>query len=274
MYYLDVVSLFRISRVCKRFFHLGQEEMLWTHVDMTTLPSIDLRKIRKFIDQKLSPKLHSISMQSSFQLKAKRPRIDNNVLNALVEKCPNIKKIELRNCDLSALSDGECKLIHSQSIESVSFTHCNTNVWWLSLANWPALRHLSLANTVKTSHSEIKAIVTKPWALNSLNFSGCYRINDDAIRILCTSESPMPIVKLYLSGTSITNVSLDVLAKLPLLKELYLANVNGLTDQGIQQIPSLLPSLKVLDVSKLTNVSMETFEQLKEDMPHTKILNN
>lgn len=70
-------------------------------VNMTTLPSMDVRKIKKVIEQYLSPKLYSVHIQSNYQLKAKKPKIDVNILDTLVSRCPDIKAIQLLNCDLS-----------------------------------------------------------------------------------------------------------------------------------------------------------------------------
>ena len=283
MFYLDCASIFKLSKVCKRFYHLSQDEQVWTNVDMCTLPYMDVRNVKKFIDLKLSSKLHTIKMQSSFGLKGRaslKPKIDNNILNALVEKCKNIVKIELLNCDLSFfVSTGDhpqCQLLLVDSIESVSLIYCNTLINWISGTScmWPHLRHLSLLNSFKTSEFEIKGISNNTqWrtTLESLDLTGCYRINDKCVKSLCQNEHSS-IRCLVLSGTSVTDNCLSYLPNLHRLEKLALANVKELTNNGLLMIPNFLPSLKFLDISSLSKADSSTCEQVAQTMINTTVI--
>lgn len=257
MQYLDALSVIRLSQVSKRFYYLSQDDYVWVNVDMSSLPYMDIRNTKKFIDLKLHPKLHSIKMQSSYELRgkaARKPRIDLGVLNTLVHKCPEIVNIELLNCDLTFINSNSkdsdhCKLLSLQSIRKVSFINCNTLIHWLELADWPSLTHLSLANTVKTGEFEIKAISkSASWkdTLESLDLTGCYRVNDACVKTLCESNNAS-LVTLKLNQTSVTKQCLQHIPKLSKLKELHLKNCRGLTAEDIKSNVSILqPFLKVI----------------------------
>lgn len=258
MYYLDAASILRLSHVSKRFYHLTQDDYVWMNVDMSTLPYMDIRNTKKFIDLKLHPKLHTIKIQSSYELRgkaARKPRVDLGVLNALIDKCPEIIDIELLNCDLTFITnarDNHCRLLSLQSIRKVSLISCNTLIHWLELANWPSLTHLSLKNTVKTSEFEIKAISRNASWKNTLEFldlTGCYRVNDACVKTLCMSNDAS-LLTLILSGTSVTKQCLQYLPDLCRLKELHLENCRGLKIEDMGDIPTLLPSLKVFGITK------------------------
>ena len=246
---------------------------------MSTLPQMDIRKMKKFIDQKLPPDLHVVQIQSSYELRGRashKPKIDSSVLNALIEKCPNIRKIKLMNCDLSFLtSSSECKLLVYQPLEDISLVHCNTLIHWMEHADWPNLKHLNFDHTVKTSEFEIKAIVQKErWhsSLKSLTLSGCYRINDNCIKILCQPRDPLSIQVLNLSGTNVTDDCLNYLSNLGCLKDLNLSKLKGLSDKGVLRLPALLPHLEALNISSLDRVSSDTCHKVKDSMMSTRVI--
>ena len=282
MFYLDSLSILKLSRVSKRFYYLSQDEQVWVNVDMSTLPYMDIRNVKKFINLKLSPKLHTIRMRSSYELRgreSRKPKIDNSVLNTLVEKCKNIVKIELVNCDLTFLvsNDGQqCHLLSVDSIESVSFVHCNTLINWIDRTSsiWPHLSHISFHHSVKTSEFEIKAITSNiQWrtTLKSLDLTGCYRINDRCVKILCQNEHSS-IQSLVLSGTNITDNCLEYLPNLPQLEKLCLSTVKEITNDGLLKIPNLLPFLKFLDISSLVKADSSTCEQVAHAMINTTVI--
>ena len=296
MFYLDALSLIRFSRVCKRFYHLSQEDILWSNVDMSTLPYMDIKKTKKFIVEKLSPNLRTITIESNYGLKAQfrlahkpketqstsspryvqtpsKPKIDISVLNVLMEKCPKLCEIKLRHCDLTAIDSENCTLTSSQNLQKLSIINCYTHVRWLDSVRWPNLQCLSLASTVKSSEWEIKSIIKQlSTSIVSLNLSGCYRINDDCVNMLCSSQPPLSLCVLHLSGTGISDNCLPYLVKLPHLKELYLSNMNGLTGDGVAKLPDLLPYLRVVDISFLDKVKSNVCLQVAERMKNTKVI--
>ncbi|XP_011409088.1 PREDICTED: F-box/LRR-repeat protein 12-like [Amphimedon queenslandica] len=277
---LDIVSLVRLARTCKRFYHLHREECLWTNVDMTTLPQIDVRKMKKIIENYVSPKLQIISIQSNFRLnRAKKPKIDGNVLDFLFKRCPSIKYLRLLNCDLSevlktSLSEAEpnkessMELLNCSSLERVSLLNCNTPLLWLSGASWPILRHLSLAHSVMTSHLDVQSIFeTKDWqgTLKSLDLTGCYRIKSFG-----DIKVDLSIEILNLSETNITDSLFESLPRFPCLRELYLRKCSGITNSGILKIPLLSLDLQIVDFTGNDKLSLLTVEQLRNDMPDTE----
>ena len=275
---LDIVSLIRLARTCKRFYHLHREEKLWTNVDMTTLPPLDVRKIKKVIENYISPKLEVIRIQSNFQSSfqsthSKKPKIDTNVLDFLVRKCPSIKDLQILNCDLSETlkcnKDSSAELLNCSSLERVSLWYCKTPLLWLSGVKWPSLRHLSLAYSVMTSHSDVRCIMeSKDWhgTLKCLDLTGCYRVSS-----LGESKGVYSIERLDLSGTSINDNALTSLEKFLHLKELILRNCRCLTDNGILKLPSLPLNLQLIDITDNPQLSPLVLEQLHQTISDTQI---
>ena len=256
---------------CKRFYHLSRENELWIHVDMTTLPFMDIRKMKKFIQQKLSPDLHSVIIKSDYPHhgKSKSPKVDGSTLDTLLDKCPKIKNIELQNCDLTNFLRN-CKLTQYSSLQSVSIIRCNTPLHWLKGVKWPLLKKLSLAESVMTTPFELRAILeSEDWqkSLECLDITGCYR----CIEFIDTEKPLLRLKKLYLSSTGITDSSLELIAKLPSLEELYLKNLT-LTEKGLCKIPVLFPNLKVIDISCVRAVNKLILEEINKYMPFTTII--
>lgn len=101
---LDVHSLIRLSRVCKRFHHLYTDEYIWSNVDLTSRSvgsKLDVRKLKKIVHDRIPPTLRRVKLSSNHPKKP--PVVTASVLNDLFSKCPTIKNITLENCDLTTV---------------------------------------------------------------------------------------------------------------------------------------------------------------------------
>lgn len=97
MNYLDVTSLVQLSRVCRRFYHLYTDESVWNDVDLTTIASrLDVRKLKKIIHERLPGSLIGIRLAST-----KKQFVTGVALDELFDRCPNIRAITLKGCDLT-----------------------------------------------------------------------------------------------------------------------------------------------------------------------------
>lgn len=101
---LDILSLIRFSRVNKRYHLLYTDEYLWSDVDLSTIPRLDVQKVKKVIRDRLHPALWRVTLKSNAvecQRKSTlRPIITSSALDELFKKCPLIQDIHLHNCDL------------------------------------------------------------------------------------------------------------------------------------------------------------------------------
>ena len=275
MCYLDILSLIRLAKVSRRFYSLLKDKSVWKHVDLTTLPHSNIRKVKKIIKEKLPPDLLSIKMASNASStiqKKSSPVITTDVLNELTAKCPEIKQLSLIECDLRDIVTSNCLLMRSPSLQSVSIIQCLTVTRWLSAAQWPKLSTLSLAKTTKTSLVDLKIISERTSWINSLvclDLSGCYQVNDEGVRALNTLKQ---LRVLNLSDTSITDVSLQTVSSLPSLCSLHVSGVKSITSDGVRTIPSLLPRLTLLNISNLPQISEETVSEIVQTLSETNVM--
>ena len=274
MLHLDILSLVRLSQVSKRFYLLFRDKAVWREIDLDTLPCTNVRKMKKIIKEKLPSDLYSIKITSNASNSVQKktpPVVTPDVLNELFIKCPGIRRISLTNCDLREVVSTSCLLLKSLSMESVTFRRCLTLTRWLAAAQWPKLTYLSLASTTKTSLVDLKIIAETPsWveSLTALDLSCCYQVNDEGVKVLTTLRKLRVLV---LSQTNITNAALHTMKSFPSLRGLQVDGIKGLTDEGIQKIPSLLPCLTQLNISNLPNVSGQAVTVVTKMLPNAKV---
>ena len=100
---LDIPSLLQLSQVNKRCHLLFMDEYLWTDVDLSTVPKLNVGKFKKIIRDRLSPRLWRLKLQSNaVECQRKhtlRPIITSVALDELFKKCPCVKIIHFHNCD-------------------------------------------------------------------------------------------------------------------------------------------------------------------------------
>lgn len=273
MQHLDILSLARLSRTCKRFRDLYKDKSVWKSIDLSTLPKNNVRKMKKLIKDRLPPDLHTIKLTSnasSTVQKKSPPVITVDVLNELLTKCPNIKSLTLMNCDFRDIKNfKDCLLMKHISLSAICVSDCLTDTRWLSHVNWPKLTSLSLARSTKTSQVDVRIIAESwPSSLTVLNLTGCYQIKDEVVDAL------VPLRKLHTLDLSLTSVTDTVFTKaqcLVSLHRLYVNGVRSITDEGICSIPTLLPHLTELGISNLPKVNQLAISTLVEKLPNTKI---
>ena len=101
---LDIPSLLQLSQVNKRCYLLFTDEYIWSDVNLSTIPKLDVGKVKKIIRDRLSPRLWRLKLQSNAvecqRRHTLRPIITSAALDELFKKCPYVKIIYLHNCDL------------------------------------------------------------------------------------------------------------------------------------------------------------------------------
>lgn len=274
---VDVLSLIRLGRVCKRFYHLHQDKSNWLAVDLTTLtPYLNVLRLKKVIQQLLPSDLCALQLRSNAVAcmtdKSHRPILNFEALTNLLTKCAHIKSIFLEECDLRV--GREHLFLRYKSFQSVSIVNCHTEVGWLEGVCWPNLRYLSLQDTKKTTDREMKAIAGSSWSkeLVSLNVIGNYRLTNAGIVHLCKPDGTKLLKRLSMSlSKSLNCEAFNNLVALPSLKELCLAGRPIEDGHGIENIPLLLPHLKLLDICSL-EISAGKKLQLEQQLPETKVM--
>lgn len=102
MTYLTVLSLFRLSLVCRRFFQLSQDSAVWENVELTRDSigrKLDSLKMKKLIRIHLSSSLCSVVLEET-RFKGNLT-VTEAVLDLLFNKCPKVECVTLLNCDLT-----------------------------------------------------------------------------------------------------------------------------------------------------------------------------
>lgn len=228
---LDVVSLVRLSRTCRRLHQLFTDECLWRDVDLGFMAECrggDVRTLKKFVRRWLCPVTERVRMTSNAsKLGRSPPLITASLVDEVVESCPRLTAVDFRNCDLTQFPP-TCKLFHCKAITKMSVCHCITQLRWMAVAEWSSLTHLSLAHTVKTSDADLNIIADK-WAnsLRSFVLADCYRITDAGMLVVC--DRLQLLSKLDVSGCKgLTKASLHYFRKLRYLKQLSLARLPDL----------------------------------------------
>lgn len=101
---LDIPSLLCLSRVNRRYYHLHSDEYIWTDVDLTTVPKLNVQLVKKVIRDKLHPALWRLTLCSNAaecQRKPKlRPSITSSALDDIFRKCQRIRCIRLHNFEV------------------------------------------------------------------------------------------------------------------------------------------------------------------------------
>ena len=277
MSFLDALSLFRLGKVSKRFYHLHQDKSNWLAVDLTTLRQLNVQRLKKLIKDLLHCDLYAIRLRSnatSCMVKKSRPVVTPDALTDLLRKCGNIKSIVLEDCDLRV--GREHLFLKYEAFRSVSILNCHTEVGWLEGVSWPNLRYLSFQDTKKISNREIGAMVMSGSCLEkvvSLNLIGNSRLTSEGVRYLCESKRANLLGQLSLSLSRTLNCDVfSYLASLPSLKELHLRGKPvGEDECRIENLPLLLPHLKLLDISGL-EIANDKKLQLEQQMSGTKVI--
>jgi Leucine-rich repeat (LRR) protein len=125
--------------------------------------------------------------------------------------------------------------------------------------SWPNLQELSLGDT-KVTDKGIGIMENFMPQLQRLDLTGNEGITDKGIESLVK----LPLERLYVSRTKVTDASMESVRKLRKLEELYCGN-NAVTDQGVANLKGM-PYLKVLALadSQLTDKGLATLGSLKK----------
>ena len=107
--YLDVVSLVRVSRTCRRVHQLFSDETLWVDVDLGFMAECggDVRTLKKFIRRQLGPATKTVRVTSNAyghrKSKSGRhpPLVTASLLEEVMERCPHLTALDIRDCDLT-----------------------------------------------------------------------------------------------------------------------------------------------------------------------------
>ncbi len=125
--------------------------------------------------------------------------------------------------------------------------------------SWPNLQELSLGNT-KVTDKGIGSLDNHTPQLQRLDLTGNEGITDKGIASLVK----LPLERLFISRTKVTDAGMESVRKLRKLEELYCGN-NAVTDQGVANLKGM-PYLKVLALadSQLTDKGLATLGSLKK----------
>jgi hypothetical protein len=153
------------------------------------------------------------------------------LMQKLNESCSNLKRLELKYCDLSEITSEDL----NDNLEEIYLIRCELPLKWFEKNKFKNLISLQLNNSSRICFTHIQDLTNTLafTTLIDLNLSNCYRINDKSIELLVNYSL---IKKLDLSGTDITQYGIQLIcSKLSkTLQYLNLKNCKGLNENDLK----------------------------------------
>ncbi|BFZ00298.1 hypothetical protein BsWGS_03337 [Bradybaena similaris] len=259
--FLSVKDRCQSQRVCKQWKRLLCDYSVWRHVDLLEFP-IGLKTLLQLVRKRFSPHMSTLKLRGNY-LKGDRNKewepLSDAVLKMIAARCPHLQMLHLNNCNtyyfafeslptsIVCLEMFNCilkpkwmtdKQKHLPKLEHLNLTeeHLNSNNFgWVpvyvmeAISVWTNLKYLTTSGNLLVTDSSIKTIANNLFELEYLNISNTF-IYDDAV---C-----------------------HIAQHLKKLRELCLADCQGVTDCSLFEIAAGLPVLNKLDISYCCQVTM------------------
>lgn len=264
----DISSEF--VRVLKQSMNLKCLRLSFTLLELTSLTFNDV-----------STGLHVNSFHMAIQICIKLENIEIHHSNLIacqsldcVLSLPRLNKFSLVDCYVT--DDALESLSKSQQIKTLSLKSCiKRNIKCLRMITYSPeflfkmtqLCSLDLSSSFIINESDLPDVLASPLKLSHLSLNSCYKVSDNCLAELHLQSH---LTRLDLSATYITDITLNNLSVLKLLKELILSSCVRITNKGISYLSSLL-SLNVLYLDRCLLITEECLETIERSP--IKILN-
>ncbi|XP_042128840.1 F-box and leucine-rich repeat protein 13 isoform X3 [Peromyscus maniculatus bairdii] len=212
------------------------------------------------------------------------PTLTDNCVKVLVEKCPRISTVvfigspHLSDCAFKALSSCNLKKIRfegNKRITDACFKYIDKN--------YPGINHIYMVDCKALTDSSLKSmsVLKQLTVLNLTNCVSCPNLHYLSLRncehltdlaIECISGM-LSLVSVDLSGTLISNESLNILSRHRKLRELSLSECANITDIGIRAYCKTSLFLEHLDISYCRQLSDDIIKTVAIFCTHITSLN-
>ena len=192
--------------------------------------------------------------------KWKKSTLSDAMLKELLERCPNIRTLELMEVNLTKVSVECLPPRLTRLCVTSSLFPCG---WFRAVGDGTvltSLQRVDLSDSGKTSNSDVASLCCCQH-ITDLKLNGCYRVTDAAAM---TIADKLPLLEsLEMSSTSCTDLALHHIGRhLTKLVVLNMSACTAITDLGIGLIGHGLIRLKHLSVNQCPSVSDTGVEQL------------
>lgn len=291
--HLDTISMVKCSKVCRRWYHISQDNVLTKSFDLRSCPML-LPQLWKVSHRKLRESTNSVHIKGKFDRSKNMEKLTCNYLYDLFTRCKSITNLSLECFDLreiplelfpsllqnlslseSMLSMGWFDLLKKQNtlpnLKVLNLNLCSRicNNDLQALAYLKDLEKLILCQCYRISARGIPTIVENLRSLKHLEFSGCPGINNVVLYRLSSLRLTHLSLRFchLITDAGITELLKEVGNARKTLKYLDLFSCHEITNRSLDIILLNATVLKVLDIGACKKVTLEKLEELKRDLP-------
>ncbi|XP_054417969.1 F-box/LRR-repeat protein 12 [Pteronotus mesoamericanus] len=296
--YLPVRDRIRVSRVCHRWKRLVNDGWLWRHIDLSVY-TVRPKVIWHLLHRYMTPRLHSLHLGGYLLSGSQAPQLSPALMNALGQKCPNLKRLCLHVANLSMVPVTSLPC----TLRTLELHSCEISMGWLlegqdppvlpllecmvlsrvpafrdehlqGLTRFRALRSLVLGGTYRVTETGLDASLQELSYLQRLEVLGCTPSADSTL--LAISRHLRDVRKIRVTIRGLSAPGLSVLEGMPALESLCL--------QGLHVTPEMpspaeiisscltMPKLRVLELQGLEWGGQEAVRTLRKGLPHCLVI--
>ena len=175
-----------------------------------------------------------------------KKNLSTAMLKDLQERCPNLRTLWLHNCNLEPVN---AALLPS-SVHTLDFYWSAVPLGWFKPIETGSLKNLKVLKLSRCSRISLTDLehISKVATLEVLDLGDCYRVTDDALRVV--AEKLTCLTELRINGTSCSDLALHHISRnLKNLKLLDVSENYRLSDAAIASVASGLKNLVHLNIS-------------------------
>ncbi|KAM5308013.1 F-box/LRR-repeat protein 12 [Glossophaga mutica] len=296
--YVPVRDRIRISRVCHRWKRLVNDGWLWRHIDLSAY-KVRPKVVWHFLHRYMTSRLHSLHLGGYLLSGSQASQLSPALMNALGQKCPNLKRLCLHVANLSMVPVSTLPW----TLKTLELYSCEISMGWLlggpnstmlpqlecmvlsrvpafrdehlqGLTRFRSLRSLVLGGTYRVTEAGLDASLQKLSYLQRLEMMGCTPSGDSIL--LAISRHLRDVRKIRVTIKGLSAPGLSVLEGMPALETLCLQglHITPETPSPAQIISSCLtmPKLRVLELQGFEWEDQEAVRILRKGLPHCLVI--
>ncbi|XP_071942321.1 uncharacterized protein [Antedon mediterranea] len=256
--YLSSRQLCRTAGVCRRFYKLSWQPVLWTNIRITG-ENTDVDRAMKVLTRRLCQETPYVCLSVQKLVLSGCELLSEKGLTLIAQRYPELQHLELSGCinltnqalfeivskciQLDYLDISGCPLITCFSVSDESSAE-SCELQGQSLR----LRHLDMSNCAALDDKGLRTVALNCPGLQNLYIRRCQRITDEGFREIANSCSVLKEISV-IECRRITDYGMRSLSKLGAsLKHFSIAKCDRITDLGIHSIAKYCSKLRYLNV--------------------------